>query len=356
MCAAATLSNFANEENFRLRRIQMPYLGTFYTLLEYTPCVTNLVLAILSLEEIITRNVSAGFPRRYAWILTARVYFFTMLHVIWLDIRHRSNLLLSPEADILHIFDSCSDLSSCVFPSSIANEILRISFVIHDSEVHSLTAPTIRPGLYIDHLSDHPADDQPNFEALITHDYLMIPSIRTLQNMIYLIRRRSTLLNSADIYTDAANILLTGQLTNNHVLVNHGRLTSRNLFNTLCNNPALTLALWHSPLAFTQGIDSLGEDNLFEPVTVADCDMRIDDQPHPRLEPQLRPTIFDQVRAHSGTFAAFDYSSCSYGQMDVPNSPVLREETQTHFNASGTPPRPRPIKYDSDFWLQAITS
>jgi hypothetical protein len=354
MCADIIPAEVASNGQLHLRTFQFSRDNEIVTGNEYIPNVIHLMTAITSLEGIVMTKVHPASRRKYAWTQIGRTYFFSMLHMIWLHLRHKFRATTDTELDALHLFDRFSHLDSCVLPDSIANEIMRITTPVYNSRTQVTSFPCVRSGLLLSELFTSSATGNRTRRVLITHEYKRIPSVRISQNMIWLLCKRWSIPTDRSTTYYIVCALLNGSFEPTDFIINDGALNEDQLFALLCNNPALALPYGCTPQVYALSFDEVDVDNIARPLNTKDCEPIFDDSPPAWLEPQLGPICFDACRATSGVFIAFDSGSTSFEQLEIPSATVNINSLQDHISQFGNVPRPSPLSFDANFWLDAV--
>jgi len=354
MCAERIPESIAHEGHFILRTFQTEVDNVDTTVCERLPEMTSLLNAIASLEGIVMDGTRFSGPRKYAWILIGRTYVFALLQMIWLHIRHSLQLATPSETELYHLFTRFTPLDNCILPESIATEIIRTSLPMLIPQPRHATIPVVRSGLFISDPTSPSALGIPTRHVHITDAYRHIPSIRISQNMTWLLANRRSAHLSDDPIPQIVCALLSGTFDNCSYTINDGQLDYHQLFNLLCVNPTLFVPSNCSANRIALSYDQINGDTLCSPMTFNSNEAVVDGFPNPWLEPQLGPSCFDMVRTVAGIFAAFDDDMSTFEHLDLPQRILNPDDYNTILSDLNDAPPSRDLRYDPQFWFEAI--
>jgi len=354
MCADIIPEEIASDGTLKRQSIHLVRDSEHVPCIDYVANVCDLLSAITSLEGIVMAGVHPASRRKYAWIQIGRTYFYSMLYATWLTLRSHFDALTDTEHRIHHMLESTSDISSSVLPSSIANEILRITIPIFNQRTRMTLFPCIRSGLLLSRLSTDPATGLRTRHVQITTDYKRLPSVRISQNMIWLLVNRNSS-SSRGLSTNAILCaLLNGSFEPTTFITNNGSIAEETLLKLLCANPALNVPLACTPDAYAKAFDLIESDTTARPINHSDNEPIFDFLPPAWLEPQLNPTSFDAGRAISGIFVAFDKSLDTFSQLEIPTATISSNDLDEHIEYFGPRLQQREPNYNPYFWIDAI--
>lgn len=336
---------------FRFNRDNSVIIGS-----EYIPNVLSLIRAITSLEGITMVQVHGTSQQKFAWIQIGRTYFYSILHMTWLQLRHNFGATTETETDILHLVDNLSKLDTSVLPDSIASEIMRITIPAFLRRNQVTYFPCVRSGLLLSELFTASATGNRTRHVQITTEYKQIPSVRISQNMTWLLCNRHSIPTDRSITNSVLCALLNGSFEPTDFIINDGVLNEEQLFNLLCTNPVLAIPPRCQPQTYARAFDYIDADNLSRPVNSRDNEPIIEGLSPAWLEPQIDPTSFDVCRATAGIFCAFATSTTSYAQFELPTATINFDELTEYASDFGNAPQPLVINYDADYWLAAIST
>lgn len=354
MCADIIPEDIAFDGTLKRQRIQLVRDSEHVPATDYIANVCDLLSAITSLEGIVMAGVHPASHRKYAWIQIGRTYFYSMLYATWLTLRNNFEALTDTEDRIFRMLEDHSDIQSSVLPSTIANEILRITVPIFNLSNRITYFPCIRSGLLLSRLSTDSATGLRTRHVQITTDYKRLPSVRISQNMTWLLVNRNSSSSRGLTFNAILCALLNGSFEPTTFIVNNGSIAEETLFKLLCANPALNVPITCTPDAYAKAFDSIESDTTARPINHSDNEPLFDFLPPAWLEPQLNPTSFDACRAISGIFTAFDKGLDTFTQLEIPTATTSNNDIGEHIEYFGTRPISRQPNYNPYFWIDAI--
>jgi len=353
MCSAPPPSDFIVDGRLRVRRNLRTTDNEYASIKEFTPNSDYLVSAMIQLEAKVMSSVTNMGCLKFGWVLTSRLYFFTLFHLATLSARHSVSIDYESEHFVYHLFENFNGLDHSPVPSSIAHELSR-AVLPHVSDTNILLVPDPRSGLYVSQPTTTNADGITQFSVWFTPEYQSIPCLRILTNLLWLVpylKNRPQIPRSNKVIFQG---LVLGRITDCNVYINGAIANYSSILQTLFDNPVFRQPVISDPKLLHKGILELHEDLTSEVFNGENPNIFDQQDPQPWLEPHITPSNFDVLRHVSGSFSAISNNVYTNHHVIDNIETTTDESLDEIISMFGPTPSTNFIPISPRFWIQVI--